>query len=229
MSGYDLHASFSTARLHLVWDTMSLIMRKPWSPCMLWLLSVTGQSHLGPKLPMKVPNCQCQAMICMCQALHMVFWWCDCVVCISLRAMITMHTLVTTSVSLGSHAWDPSCQWKCMWTPCQSAEHDPSKDPSPTATIHASNGCWASLGPQLCCCSKDAYGWLRSEQCQQWCWSDAKVMQKWCGGCNCHRTASTCSLMYVDIAWIKSWGCLHLLLSDLSLAKLLPTPVDIFL
>ena len=35
------------------------------------------------------------------------------------------------------------------------------------------------------------------------------------------------------IAWIKSWGtqssCLHLLLSDLSLAKLLPTPMDIFL
>jgi len=64
---------------------------------------------------------------------------------------------------------------------------------------------------------------------KQWCWSDAKVMQKWCGGCNCHQTASICSLMYVDIAWIKSWGCLHLLLSDLSLAKLLPTPVDIFL
>jgi len=35
--------------------------------------------------------------------------------------------------------------------------------------------------------------------------------------------------MYVDIAWIKSWGCLHLLLSDLSLAKLLPTPMVIFL
>jgi len=33
------------------------------------------------------------------------------------------------------------------------------------------------------------------------------------------------------MAWIKSWGtqssCLHLLLSDLSLAKLLPTPMDI--
>ena len=60
MSGYDLHASFSTARLHLVWDTMSLIMREPQSPSTLWLLSVTGQSRLGPKLPTKVLNHWCQ-------------------------------------------------------------------------------------------------------------------------------------------------------------------------
>jgi len=60
-------------------------------------------------------------------------------------------------------------------------------------------------------------------------WAMSTMMLKWCGGHNCHWTASICSLMYVDIAWIKSWGCLHLLLSDLSLAKLLLTLMDIFL